>query len=306
MALAEIEVWRGGVATWECDAMGHLNVAFYVAKCMEALAGLAAELGMPRAFAASADATLIVREQHIRFLREARPGEPMSISAGVIELTETDARLLLLMRHQTGELAASFQTVVSHATAREGRPFAWPERVRARAAALAVQVPEKAAPRSIGLHPVETQASLERAVALGLKRTALGVILPADCDAFGRMRTEGFMQRVSEGIPHVFDGRRPGVTKGGPKIGGAALEYRLIHHAWPRAGDRVELRSGSAGGDARLRRLVHWLLDPETGSPWGSTEAVAAAFDLETRKLVTLSDEELARVEADAIPGLGL
>ena len=37
--MAEIEVWRGGVATWECDAMGHLNVGFYVMKSMEALAG---------------------------------------------------------------------------------------------------------------------------------------------------------------------------------------------------------------------------------------------------------------------------
>ena len=26
-----LEVWRGGVNTWECDEMGHLNVRFYVA-----------------------------------------------------------------------------------------------------------------------------------------------------------------------------------------------------------------------------------------------------------------------------------
>ena len=29
--MAEVEVWRGGVASWECDQMGHLNVGFYVA-----------------------------------------------------------------------------------------------------------------------------------------------------------------------------------------------------------------------------------------------------------------------------------
>ena len=45
--MAEVEVWRGGVASWECDQMGHLNVGFYVAKSMQGLAGLAAELGMP-------------------------------------------------------------------------------------------------------------------------------------------------------------------------------------------------------------------------------------------------------------------
>ena len=46
-ALSEggVEVWRGGVATWECDAMGHLNVGFYLAKCQESLAALAAARG---------------------------------------------------------------------------------------------------------------------------------------------------------------------------------------------------------------------------------------------------------------------
>jgi acyl-CoA thioester hydrolase len=304
--VAEVEVWRGGVASWECDQMGHLNVGFYVAKSMEALAGVAGELGMPGPFAANAEATLVVREQHIRFLREARPGAPLHITGGVLEMGETDARIMLLMHHQSGELAAGFQTVVAHATARDGRAFPWPDRIRARAEALQTDVPANAAPRSIGLAPIETQASLARAYELGLPRTGLGVIDARDCDAFGRMRTEIFMHRLSDGIPHFFAGRRPGAVDPDRKVGGAALEYRLIHHAWPRAGDRLELRSGSAGGDPRFRRLVHWLLDPDSGRPWGSAEAIAVSFDLETRKLITLSDAEFARVEADAVKGLGL
>ncbi|MBI1200503.1 MAG: thioesterase [Phenylobacterium sp.] len=285
--------------------MGHLNVGFYVAKSMEALAGLAAELGMAQAFAPSSEATLIVREQHIRFLREARPGAPLAIGAGVLDMSETDARLLFLMRHPDGELAASFQTVVAHATAGEGRAFAWPERMRERAKALAAEVPERAAPRSIGLEPVETQASLARAEALGLVRTGLGVVDAAQCDAFGRMRTEGFMQRLSEAVPHVFAKGRPGAAAA-KQPGGAALEYRLVHHAWPRAGDRVELRSGTAGADARIRRLVHWMLDPDTGRPWASAEAIAVSFDLETRKIITLGDDDAARARAEVVEGLTL
>lgn len=305
--MAAIEVWRGGVAAWESDSMGHLNVGFYVAKSIEALAGLAAELGMPRVFAPSTEATLIVREQHIRFLKEARPGAALSMTGGVLEIGETEARLSFLMRHHDGTLAAAIQTVVAHATARDGRPFPWPDRIRARAEALMTEAPEGAGPRSIGLGPVETQASLVRAEALGLRRTGLGVVDLAHCDAFGRLRTEGFMHRLSDAIPNLFSGRRPGnVDDGPPRIGGAAVEYRLVHHRWPRVGDRLELRSGSAGGDARIRRLVHWMLDPDTGRPWASAEAIAVSFDLTTRKLITLSDDELARVEADAVPGLGL
>ncbi|MCR5878263.1 thioesterase family protein [Phenylobacterium sp. J367] len=306
MADEGVEVWRGSVATWECDAMGHLNVGFYVAKSMEGLIGLAAELGMPQAFAAHAAATLIVREQHIRFIKEARPGAPLHMMGGVVEMGEDEARLVLLLKHHTGEVAASFQTVVAHATARTGAAFPWPTRVRARAEVLRMAVPPGAAPKSIGLEPVESQASLARADELGLKRTALGAIRAADCDVFGRMRTEQMMARISDGIPHFFGGQRPGAADSGAKVGGAALEYRLIHFDWPRAGDRLELRSGPAGGDARFRRLVHWLLDPDTGRPWGSAEAIAVSFDLETRKIITLSDEALAAANAAATPGLSL
>ena len=301
-----IEVWRGSVATWECDAMGHLNVGFYVAKAMEGMAGLAAELGMTGAFAPDARSTLIVREQHIRFLREARPHAPLTMTGGVVEIAECEARVLLLLRHRSGEIAASFQTVVAHATAREARAFPWPSRVLERARALAIAVPPEAAPRSLGLEPVQSQASLARAEALGLGRTALGVVRAADCDAFGRMRTEQMMARISDGIPHFFNGRRPGADKLGSRSGGAALEYRLIHLDWPRAGHRVELRSGASGGDARFRKLTHWLLDPDSGRAWGVAEAIAVSFDLETRKIVTLSVEALAEADAGVIPGLTL
>ena len=301
-----VEVWRGSVAMWECDAMGHLNVSFYVARSMEGLIGLAAEFGMRGAFAADARATLVVREQHIRFLREARPNAPLIMTAGVVDMGETEARLLFLLRHRSGELAASFQTVVAHATARDARPFPWPRRVLDRAKALTIEVPPEAAPRSIGLDPVISQASLAKAEALGIPRTALGAVREADCDVFGRMRTEQMMARISAAIPHVFDGKRPGSQDPAKPVGGAALEYRLIHLDWPRAGDRVELRSGASGGDAKVRRITHWLLDPDTGRAWGVAEAIAVSFDLETRKIITLSAEALAEAEARVIEGLTL
>ncbi|HLZ74368.1 thioesterase family protein [Phenylobacterium sp.] len=301
-----VEVWRGSVATWECDAMGHLNVGFYVAKSMEGLASLAAELGMAGAFAADARATLTVREQHIRFLREARPGMPLAMTGGVIEIGESQARLIFLLRHADGQLAASFQTLVDHVTARDARAFPWPARVLARAQALRLPVPPEAAPRSLGLEPVESRASLARANELGLRRTGLGAVRPGDCDLFGRMRTELMMARISDGIPHFLQGRSLNGEPPGQRAGGAALEYRLIHLDWPRAGDRVELRSGASGGDARFRKLTHWLLDPDSGRAWGAAQAIAVSFDLETRKIITLSDEALAAADAQVIPGLTL
>jgi acyl-CoA thioester hydrolase len=306
-----IEIWGGGVNTWECDEMGHMNVRFWVAKANEALGGLAARLGMARAFAPDAGATLIIREQHIRFLREAKAGGALTATGGVVEMGETDARLLVVMRHLSGEPAATFQIVVSHVTADDLRPFAWPARVRDAAHALMVEVPAFAAARGVDLAPVPSPtASLARADALGLKRIGLGTILPQELDAFGRMRGELFIGRVSDGVARLFGDTRPGPApvEGEPpkRIGGAVLEYRVLHHDWPRAGDHVEFRSGFADCTARTRRVFHWMVDPISGKPWVSAEAVVISFDLDARKVVDITPEAQAAFMELAVPGLGL
>jgi acyl-CoA thioester hydrolase len=306
-----VEIWRGGVNTWDCDEMGHMNVRFYVTRAMEGLAGLAAELGLPHAFSPYANATLVVREQHIRFLREAHAGAALHMLGGVIAISETEARVLqLLVQTATGQLAATFQTTIAHVTPREGEAFPWPGIVHERAAALKVEVPEQARARSLDLSPFEPTASLARAEALGLKRIGLGALSPTDCDVFGRMRAEQFIGRVSDGIGAFIGPFRDivvGRAEARPaRVGGAVLEYRLAQLAWPRAGDRVELRSGLVGTEGQAMRVVHWMLDPTTGQPWGTSEAVAVTFDLDARKVVPISDAARAELGRAAVAGLAL
>lgn len=309
--LPGLEIWRGGVNTWDCDEMGHMNVRHYVVRAQEGLIGLAAELGLPGAFSPHANATLLVKEHHIRFLREAHAGAPLTMLGGVIEMGETEARLLQLLIHPaSGELAATFQTTVVHATPREGLPFPWPKIARERAQALLVEVPEKARARSIDLSPFAPTASLARADALKLSRIGLGGLLPSDCDVYGRMRAEQFIGRVSDGIGAFIHPFRDLVVEHAehkPKrMGGAVLEYRIAYLAWPRIGDRIDIRSGLVGTDARTMRVVHWMLDPATGEPWGTSEAVAITFDLDARKVVPVSDAARAALAAFEVAGLAL
>jgi acyl-CoA thioester hydrolase len=303
-----VEVWRGGVNTWECDEMGHMNVRFYVARAMEGLVGLAARLGMPKAFSPGAGATLLVREQHIRFLREARPGAPLHMRAWVTEMGESRARLLQVLFHSAGgEPAATVHSLVSHVTPGDAQPFAWSRQTLERAAALTAPTPDYAAPRSVDLAPFESQASLARADALGLATIAAGALGPQDCDTFGRMRPEQLIGRISDGIPALLGQSRNLVaeTSDGP-VGGAVLEYRLVHLDWPRAGDQLVVRSGLASVDHRIQRVLHWMLDPQTGKAWGVAEAIAVSFDLKTRKMFSISPELQAAIRANAVAGLTL
>jgi acyl-CoA thioester hydrolase len=300
-----LEVWRGSVNTWECDQMGHMNVRFYVARAMEGLVGLATALGLDGAFRAKAGATLLVKDHHIRFLREARPGAPLILRTGIIELGESEARLLQLLIHaNSGDLAATFQTVVAHATAGEGRAFPWSSEVRERAADLTVEVPERATPRTLTLAPPSGRASLAEASRLEMVPIASGAFTAQDCDVFGRINPEHIIGRVADGVPALG-----AALSGAPREegrGGAVLEYRLAYATWPRAGDRYEVRSGLIGFDDRVQRLAHWILDPVSGAPWATSEAVAISLDLAARKILPLTEEAKSRLATRVTPGLSL
>ncbi len=309
--LGGLEVWRGGVNTWECDDMGHLNVRFYVARAMEGLVELAGVLGLDSAFREQATATMLPIDHHIRFLKEARSRTPLHMVAGVLEMRESHARFLQLLVHSiTGELAASFQCVVAHATAREGRPFPWSAETLRRAGRYRMNVPDKASPRSLDLNPAVSVASLEEADRMKLIRIGAGAVGAVDCDIFGRMRPDVFMGRVSDGVPTLGMAlREVGAvppSESGARIGGAVVEYRVAYHAWPRAGDRFVIRSGLAAVGDRTQRLVHWVLDPESGRPWATAEAIAIALNLETRKIIPITAGDQARLRGRVTPGLAL
>jgi acyl-CoA thioester hydrolase len=303
---AAVEVWRGTAAAWECDGMGHLNVRFYVARATQGLAGAAAALGMPHAFAAHAAATLIVREHHIRFLREARAGALQHMTASVVAMGETDALLQFVLTNSTsGDTSATFLTKVVHASARDGRPFPWPTRAREAAAALAAPVAANAGPRSVEAGFEASPPTPAAAAARGLTQAGLSVVTAEDCDVFGRLRTEMFMGRISASIGHTVEPFRKAAKAALPEVrlGGAAMEYRLVYFDHPRAGDRIVVQAGLVGVDRKLARMRHWLLDPHTGAPWAVAENVSVNFDLDSRKAVPIPAEAVEALQGSVVKG---
>jgi acyl-CoA thioester hydrolase len=266
---------------------------------------------MEHAFTPRSTATLLVQDQHIRFLKEARAGTPLHMTGAVVTMEESGATLLQVLYHsRTGEPAASFLTRIAHASPLSLRPFPWPSRAREAAEALVSPVPPFAGPRSIAGGPVESSASMERAEHLGLGCIGRGVVGPRDCDVFGRMAVPDFIGRVSDGVPGLLSGVRTAVGDAAEapvaRIGGAVLEYRLVYLRWPQAGDHLELRSGLAGVEEKTQRLVHWLLDPSTGAPWASAEAVAVNLDLDARKIVPIAPRAREALKGRIIADLAL
>ncbi len=300
------EIWGGGVNTWECDGNGHLNVRFHVAKATEALSSLFSLLGMPGIFAPERATTLRIAQQYIRFMREAHAGASLYATGQVIAVGDSDARILTVAHHLNGDPAAAIQWTVEHVRPDDGARVPWPEDFRRLAEALRADVPARIGARTLTLHDFTPTACRSRAEALGLQRIGLTALMDRDCDVFGRMRPEGFIGRIGDGMPRLFNREAHNPADGERKLGGAVLEYRLVYFRTPRLGDRIEIRAGVAEIAERWRRVIHWLLNPDDEAPWGVATSIAVAMDLTTRKMTSLSPDELAAAQRLVTPGLEL
>ncbi|GGE49998.1 thioesterase [Marinicauda pacifica] len=293
------ELWRGNANAWECDELGHLNVRHYITKAMQGIGTLSDLIGMRRAFGGDASATLIARTMHIRFFAESRPGAPLHIQGGVLDVRPDGLDAVLMMYHSaTARLAASFVISLDHAAPRSGQPFTWPDRMQSRLDQLLVRLPDEAGPR--GIEPAEpaSDLSLQRADALDLAWAGRGRFLPEDADMFGWMRAECAMGKVSDSVIHFKEGfpeQWASHAGNGPaRRASALLEVRIAIRNYARPGDGFVIRSGLTGVGEKVRNLVHWVLDPVTGRPWWSVEGVACIMDLDARELVPTEADTLA------------
>ncbi|MEN9855873.1 MAG: hypothetical protein RLZZ157_999 [Pseudomonadota bacterium] len=303
--------WSGSAEAWECDEMGHMNVRFWVRHCMDGVVGLAAAIGLGRAFAKGAQSTLIPTRQHIKFLREARAGAPLFLRSGVLEVCETTLKLYSEIVHRfTGEIGATFITTLAHIEAHSGRAFPFPARVRELAKPLMIDLPIHGQPRSIAADDPLPSGGPDAAIALGLTAIGLTGVRGDEVDVFDRLYPEGMIGRVSNAMPNLMSAWREeavqelsagdGIAR---RAGAAVLEYRLDYLAWPKAGDTTAAFSGLADIGDKTMTLYHWLVDPILGQPWCVCAALAVTLDLDARKIIATPPLARKRLEAMLIGG---
>jgi acyl-CoA thioester hydrolase len=303
-----IEVYRGSANTWECDEMGHMNVRFYIARMMEGLGEFAARAGMPYAFREKGQSTLRPREQHIRYMREALAGRPFAMKACVLEARETSVLVYQQIDHATGEPCAAIRSWVDHVDVETGQPFPWSAETLAAFETLMGEAPAETAPRSIDLSVTPCAAPLMLAAdAISAPVIGRGMILPEQCDLLGAMKPEFFIGRISDSVGHLLRPWRDAMAADiKARSGGAVLEYRMVYRRWPRAGDRFVIRSSVAWTREKTHGLVHWIMDPDTGEAWCTSEGVAVALNLDARKIIPASIQMQDLLKSLAPAGLSV
>jgi acyl-CoA thioester hydrolase len=299
-----IEAYRGNVNTWECDEMGHMNVRFYVAKAEEAIVVLLARMGYSPAELTRQNLRALSMDYHVRFLAELHPGAGVYAHAGILEARGDYLRVFVDLRHGIGHRPAATFNVLVQLQDDTDEFRSWPPGVIAATQDFMVDLPDFAAPKSLDLEPSRADASLTRSEELGLHQINLGIVHRDQCDLTGEMKAEWFMGRVSDGIGNLIRTFNPERGEKGSKVGGAALEYRIIIRRRPRPGDILAIRSGLASVADKTFTMCHWMIDMETGDAVATMAAAAASFDIEKRKIIPITDERKALMQKHLVEGL--
>src|SRR3954471_12915508 len=89
-----IETYRGRVAVWECDHLGHMNVQFYVARISDAPLRLSGAIGVTAAYVRERRRALATVHQDISFITELKPGDLIAMHGAVLSVEGKKLRFL--------------------------------------------------------------------------------------------------------------------------------------------------------------------------------------------------------------------
>jgi acyl-CoA thioester hydrolase len=277
--------------------MGHQNARFYFTQSLEGLAEAGAWLGVENGFAQDADHRLLITNQHSRFLKEALDGRPLYMRAWIMSRGAHDAEVLQILFHaESDERAAIFLTRIL-CIDRAGRSIFWPKPVDRQS------VDESVIARGLapGDSPLDTA---DEAMRPGVISTGRGVVLPSECDAADRMRTDAIVGRVSDAMHLIMalcDENRQ--LAGVQHTASAAIECRLAYHRFPAAGTRFHVRSGLVAMTEKTRQIMNWMIDSATGELFATLESLEVAFDLEKRRATEWSASTRAAGAAMLVDG---
>ncbi|HEY7574421.1 MAG TPA: thioesterase family protein, partial [Thermoanaerobaculia bacterium] len=85
---APLVTYRGAVYPSQCDHMGHMNVAWYVAKFDEATWQLFAAIGLTRSRLRAENRGMAGVEQHIEYKHELFAGDVVTVTSRILEVRD--------------------------------------------------------------------------------------------------------------------------------------------------------------------------------------------------------------------------
>jgi acyl-CoA thioester hydrolase len=271
-----VETYRGGVIIQECDAFGHLNIAYYVERFADAAHELLRRSSPGGEWRTQAVAT--------RYVTELRAGDPIAIESAIIAL---DAASVTIGHRASNGMGGPATTIAEQV--------------------LALDAPDRedwAARRETVLSwvapwPEERFAPVELPKDGGALVTGLSRVKPGEADAAGKLSLFGFVDRFS--TANLVNMNSVGMTSAyirAEKHGFATFETRLeLVPPSPAIGESVAITSGMLELGRSSVKILHEM-KRANGARVARFYQAGVHFDLEARRSAPLPDRLRERARA--------
>lgn len=121
---------RGVVYPWQCDHMGHLNVAHYVARFDEATWQMFAAIGIDPDYMQEEGCGVAAIRQNISYRHELKAGDLIAVRTGILEISPKQIRFYHeLYNDVSGELAATTIITGVHLDLKTRKACPFPEEI---------------------------------------------------------------------------------------------------------------------------------------------------------------------------------
>ena len=265
------ETYRGDVEAWECDAFGHMNIAFYGERFGDAAASLLFHLAPTRHFRT---VSLLVR-----YRRELRAGAAIAIRSAVLGTGEGAKReRQVRIGHELTAYEGAVATEAEHVLAPRDAKMRSGLRTALEAAATAWSA--------------EPFAPLKLPTAHGALPSLRDRIKNWELDETGRLSLIGHVRRFSTAVTHVMNAVGMSADYiARERCGFATFESRLALAPWqPGVGAELAATSGFLTIGRSSVAMIHDLVEVKGGDRIARLYLAGVHFDLDRRRATPMSE----------------
>jgi len=137
MPAEPLPTYRARVLPEWIDYNGHMNLAYYLVAFDKATDALFDRLGIGPSYVRSTQHSLFALEAHVTYAREPKEGDPIAITAQLVDVDEKRLHFFHAMRHEKeGHLAATIEFMAVHVDVQGRRAVPFPREAAERIEAM--------------------------------------------------------------------------------------------------------------------------------------------------------------------------
>ena len=300
----------------EIDALGHMNVRYYMTRVDQANRSLLAELGIE-----DGSGKAIRRlDSYTRFHREQFAGATLLTLGGLIAVAGSDESREVngyfeIRNPDNNQIAASFilRSCLIDVYSQQVLDINATSANNDLTSKYSVSVPEYGMPRSLSLDDPARISLEELEAVVGddptpgmMSGRRKNVVHADDCDTDGRLREEVDLMFVLH-RPAAGEDNEPGgppvmLDSQGRRYSWAMIETRSVVWHRPMVGEIVLSIGADIANGEKWRQSRRWMFAEETGLLLGISDSVGLCIDLDARRSIPMPFDVIEAIERSSLP----